>query len=616
MAFVTNFYSDNLCKEVQFPLTCGVAGITSEHWNNINNWNVAGTDRAGNKILYAYINQHFSSNEIALSGGSVLFNFDSTTADKLDYFFAHPYSTDTLSNTSQNAYNFVSFFGVNGTASTYLHIERGSQVRQMLIQIGAYHQTPEGSGMNERTAWNHEYSSAPDGFPVTSRISAQFAANTLYGCVKPYLINIFGIDHFMLAFGIDFGGGISPNAGAWPPTFILIPVAMFADKPNKPYVGPVSKDSAASSFSPTTPYRDNITGRNLTGKRNPVGFNSGNGLRLLKLDNAAYSLIVYLIYSGSSSSLINFAGQLIDQVTGGEGHRPAEEVQPMAQGVLCCHILPAITSYAGTSYMLQSIAGYRLSLTGVPAYLCTNSIYAFNSDPVYIERRLNSFLDFEPYTSIICHLPFMGDISLSPSAVYGNAIQAQYELDIYTGILSCNLCIISGGYSYIVSTQQAKIATSLPIIGAAANQNAISTIAQATGGLTRARMQQARAQEVGTQAAQAAAAANTAATAVGAAAMTLDALSRAGNAVPVGGSSVEGIGNYLVSRAAYLIITRPEPSLPEQYAQMQGAVINKSGIVSEFSGYAEFAAVDLSGIDATDAEKAEILATLRGGVFV
>lgn len=481
-----------------------------------------------------------------------------------------------------------------------------------VIRIGNYRAIPDNeiSTKSERTGYKYytgvDYEFAAEASSFGWNSNSQFNQIAMYSCV------VEETEFFMFVMGVN-NGTLHPTNTV---TAVLIPKSYFKYRIPKPYVGPVSKDSAATSFTPTTPFHDSIAGRDLTGKRNPVGFNSGNGLRLLQLDNAGYSQILYGIYSGSSSSLLNYAGQLIDQVTGGEGHRPAEEVQPMTQGVLCCHIVPAISTYGSGIYNLKSIAGYRLSLAGVPGLLCGQHIYSYTSPAVSVAPRLNSFLDYEPYTSIICHLPFFGDISVSPSALLGNAIQAEYELDIYTGILSCNIFIITPESRYIISTQQSKISTDLPVIGAAANQNAIGTIAQATGGLARARMQQARAQEIGTQAEQAAAAANTAASAAAGAITTVDALSRAGNAVPVGGSSVEGIGNYLVSRAAYLIITRPQPSLPENFAQLYGAVSNISGTVSSFAGYTEFAAVDLRGIDATDAEKAQILALLRGGVFI
>lgn len=479
------------------------------------------------------------------------------------------------------------------------------------IRIGNYRATPDNVISTKAERTGYKYYTGSD-YEFEAEASADWNSNSQFNQICMYSCTVQETDYFLFVMGVN-NGALHPTNTS---TAVLIPRSYFINNIPKPYVGPVSKDSAETSFTPTDPYHDSIAGRDLTGKRNPIGFNSGNGLRLIQLDNAGYSQILYGIYSGSSSSLLNYAGQLIDQVTGGEGHRPAEEVQPMTQGVLCCHIVPAIATYGSGIYNLKSIAGYRLSLAGVPGLLCAQHIYSYNSPAVSVSPRLNSFMDYEPYTSIICHLPFFGDISVSPSALLGNAIQAEYELDIYTGILSCNLFIITPESRYIISTQQSKISTDLPVIGAAANQNAIGTIAQATGGLARARMQQARAQEIGTQAEQAAAAANTAASAAAGAITTVDALSRAGNAVPVGGSSVEGIGNYLVSRAAYLIITRPQPSLPENFAQLYGAVSNISGTVSSFAGYTEFSAVDLRGIDATDAEKAQILALLRGGVFV
>lgn len=641
MPNIINLYRDSLCSDPILPVSPGVAGVVG-YYANINNWtfqpiSTGLEDDTGKQLLiYAtYINQDKNGNlkrrgcdfGFTFSGGSVLYDFD-TSGDTIpfDTIISDKVNNSTGAGTITNAF-FTGQMTYDGDQkrSGYIRFAPGIYERSVYAAFGSYYQEPEDATMQSRQSWGYEISVGYYASTITfcQAITAEFNSNTRWHYCKVYSLVVDGIDCFAFFIGVDFDGSINdsntddPGSESFHSTYIIaVPKDLYKDRIPKPYVGPVSKDSAATSFTPTTPFHDSIAGRDLTGKRNPIGFNSGNGLRLLQLDNAGYSQILYGIYSGSSSSLLNYAGQLIDQVTGGEGHRPAEEVQPMTQGVLCCHIVPAISAYGSGIYNLKSIAGYRLSLAGVPGLLCAQHIYSYTSPAVSVAPRLNSFLDYEPYTSIICHLPFFGDISVSPSALLGNAIQAEYELDIYTGILSCNLFIITPESRYIISTQQSKVSTELPIIGAAANQNAIGTIAQATGGLARARMQQARAQEIGTQAEQAAAAANTAASAAAGAVTTVDALSRAGNAVPVGGSSVEGIGNYLVSRAAYLIITRPQPSLPENFAQLYGAVSNISGTVSSFAGYTEFSAVDLRGIDATDAEKAQILALLRGGVFV
>lgn len=626
MATITNLYADALCTNPIFPLQPGQAGIVG-YWANPARWSSVYTglseDDKQLNIYKAFINRDKDGNSvtagcdfgITADGGGVLYNLQTgdTSFNVLDVVVKE----DTQNQSGGGAFNNAFFAGImtydeDVKKTCYIRFTNGVYARSVYTEIGSYTQEP---WTGQRQTWDYynNYGYYNSKFCMTG--TTEIGANSRFGYAKVYSLPFDGLDCYAFFIGIDFDGSIN-DTGNYITDIYIIPKALFKDKIPRPYVGPVSKDSAATSFTPTSPYHDSIAGRDLTGKRNPIGFNSGNGLRLLQLDSAGYSQILYGIYSGSSSSLLNYAGQLIDQVTGGEGHRPAEEVQPMTQGVLCCHIVPAIATYGSGIYNLKSIAGYRLSLAGVPGLLCGQHIYSYTSPAVSVSPRLNSFLDYEPYTSIICHLPFFGDISVSPSALLGNAIQAEYELDIYTGILSCNLFIITPESRYIISTQQSKISTDLPVIGAAANQNAIGTIAQATGGLARARMQQARAQEIGTQAEQAAAAANTAASAAAGAVTTVDALSRAGNAVPVGGSSVEGIGNYLVSRSAYLIITRPQPSLPENFAQLYGAVSNISGTVSSFAGYTEFAAVDLRGIDATDAEKSQILALLRGGVFV
>ena len=81
-------------------------------------------------------------------------------------------------------------------------------------------------------------------------------------------------------------------------------------------------------------------------------------------------------------------------------------------------------------------------------------------------------------------------------------------------------------------------------------------------------------------------------------------------------SSLSGSSGVLGNFTPYLIIDRPVQALPKNYSALNGYSSEIGGTLSDFSGYIEVESIDLSGVACTDAERSEILAMMKGGVFV
>jgi hypothetical protein len=54
----------------------------------------------------------------------------------------------------------------------------------------------------------------------------------------------------------------------------------------------------------------------------------------------------------------------------------------------------------------------------------------------------------------------------------------------------------------------------------------------------------------------------------------------------------------------------------ESFAKTHGFACCINGVVSDFSGFTKFSAVDLSGVDLSAAEKSELLRILQSGVYL
>lgn len=80
--------------------------------------------------------------------------------------------------------------------------------------------------------------------------------------------------------------------------------------------------------------------------------------------------------------------------------------------------------------------------------------------------------------------------------------------------------------------------------------------------------------------------------------------------------NITGSAGILDNYTPFLIIDRPAQALPKYYGKLRGYPSQIGGKLSSFSGYTEIESIDLSGINATDEEKEEILNDLKGGVFI
>lgn len=571
MATVFNFYSDPACTNpVLYPGAGSVYIPTDSPYAVISGW----TQRQG-KIYSAYINR---------SAGIIL-----TAPAIYDARFSTSKIYDTnpeiVDGNTKNAF-FVSANNIYGgaDASYYMQIiaqmESNGTTADITLRFGAY------------TTGNQTYHTSGAPSAEVTAIVATVAASQFAG-VRAATCNISGKDYIMIAAGVSDSGELPPNSTA---AILLIDREYFKTNIPKPYVGPVSKDSAAE-FTPTTPKRDSIASRDLTGKKNPYGFNTGNGLKLLLLSAQEQADIVKRLYTGRSGDDLNAIGQTLSGVIGGNTHRPADELKTMIDAVLCCHIVPVISSsYAGGTNALYTIAGYQLYNPAKAVTQVSDQIITVTTLRTYIAPIVNNFLTFAPYCSVSLSVPFVGDIPLDTSALFSSSIYFVFYLDLYTGTLSVDVHLVDDdGRDYIYTTRQTNCAVDIPIMGTGATGNPLQKIASAAGNVASAGVLGAP-------------------TAVyNVATATVDAQ----HATAIGRGASSNIAPYFSQRHCYLVIEYAESANAEDFFTLNGGALEKSGAVGDFRGYTEFSAVDVSGIaGATDAEKRQIEQILKGGVYL
>lgn len=417
---------------------------------------------------------------------------------------------------------------------------------------------------------------------------------------------------------------------------MLFPEEMWIDAEiiPDPYVGPVTKESVEGSFiGAADPYKDGISGRSDL-DTDPFGLASLTPyLALMELTAVEYQWMVRSVFCGSNTIDLGSIEGLISDVFGeaefiAEGQTPGvpmpkhrrntDEVEIMTKGILSSKLIPScFTITKGGKLVDASICGLSLNFSNPFGVRCLSSIGKASFTSSVIERRLNSFLDYEPYTTMQIFVPFCGKLAISPSMVYGNQLKFEFYCDLITGTLSCDIFIVEPGRTYIYTTMQGNCGIDMPMVGAAGNN--IAAFTSMVGGLA----SMANSAIINPMAA--ALALPTAAQSI------LGGIREAQIDTPVIDRGSSNMNPYFSPRDCYLIINVPKPANPKNYLSLHGGVINGAGTVGSFaatnsepspgqqisgSRYAVFSDVDLSAVSATEEEKTEIMRQLQGGVHL
>lgn len=250
--------------------------------------------------------------------------------------------------------------------------------------------------------------------------------------------------------------------------------------------------------------------------------------------------------------------------------------------------------------------------SGINAPILPNNsrltIYAGSAD---ITRYYNSYLDFEPYTSIDIFLPYIGVRGLNTSQIMGHKLLCAYYLDVNTLQITAALGLdgdmnMTGGSLGNVLTQYtSSFGIRFPLSGTAANQMILNVVQQVAGVVS------------GSAALIGGVATGNIAMAAGGAATGAGALLSGGQTSPITYGSISPMSGLYAPQLPYLIINRPISAEPSSWAADMGYSAGYSGKVSEFSGALTAQHVDLVRADEmSDDEANAIISALEGGIII
>lgn len=226
----------------------------------------------------------------------------------------------------------------------------------------------------------------------------------------------------------------------------------------------------------------------------------------------------------------------------------------------------------------------------------------------HVEPYYNSYLDYEPYTSISIYLPYIGVRTLDSSRATGHTINVGYTFDFNTRQVTAHLGLDGEGFGDLgnaLDSFTGSFGVAFPLSGSQANQVALNVL-QSTTQLISSAGAIAGGVATGNVAAVYGGAVNAGSTLLGGQAIRPESL---GTLTPTAG--------LYAPQIPYLIINRPITALPSSWATDMGYSAGYSGKVSSFTGSLEALHVELNrAANMTEQEAQEIITALQGGILI
>ena len=209
----------------------------------------------------------------------------------------------------------------------------------------------------------------------------------------------------------------------------------------------------------------------------------------------------------------------------------------------------------------------------------------------------NAF-DYDPFTEIHLYLPFIGIVQLDCGNVMRGDISVMYHVDVITGACLAEVKVerdLAGGTLYTFS---GDCAVQYPL-SSGSYMGIVASIAGTVGGI----------------AGTIATGGSLAPVLIGSANQAINGLFNAHSRVQHSGS-FSGNSGAMGIKKPYLIITRPQTALAEQFYDYDGYPANHTTRISSCSGFIRCEVCHLEYIPATDEELAQIEELLKEGVLL
>ena len=246
-----------------------------------------------------------------------------------------------------------------------------------------------------------------------------------------------------------------------------------------------------------------------------------------------------------------------------------------------------------TTIRLGGLVSFNVDCYPLSSVWGDSDVFTYNFEPLYYD----SFMDFEPFTKVTLFLPYIGFVPLKSSECIGGSVSVQYRFECLSGkCIAFVKCTDRNGRNTGFYQYSGSCGFALPWVG---NNGGGSQMlhSAAAAAVSVAKGDKDAMQNVGAFGLQAA-----------------QFLAHDSRPHMQGGFGVNS--GALGADEIVIFVQRMQNAMPNNYYDLHGYQTATGGTVGDYSGYTQFAYVELTDCDATDAEKAEIEQLLKGGVFL
>lgn len=264
------------------------------------------------------------------------------------------------------------------------------------------------------------------------------------------------------------------------------------------------------------------------------------------------------------------------------------------QSVIGLAIVPVAPTITGQKNVMFGAIDSGVSMPTCGQYV------QIDCGSVNIEKWIGSFMDYSPYTKISLYLPYIGIHELSADDIMGGSINVVYNIDCLSGACGCFVKHSTRGVLY---SYNGSCITNVPLTSVSfsqAIQNAVSAVCSGAGIIA----------GIATGAAPV--------TAMSAAGLLNSAANTAINSKPSvqRSGSLGGSAGILSIQKPYVIIERPNVSVPSSVQNYVGQVANITMSLGSCSGFTMVEYVHIENSTGTSEEVKEIEALLKEGVIL
>lgn len=318
----------------------------------------------------------------------------------------------------------------------------------------------------------------------------------------------------------------------------------------------------------------------------PTAPDTGNGETPTVVIPPGSANALYAIYNPTQGELNSFGSWLwssnfVDQLL--------KLFNDPMQAIIGLHKVFAPPAISGASTIK---VGYLDS--GVSSNVVGNQYTTIDCGSVNISEYFGNVFDYDPFTQIYIYLPFVGIERLDIGEVMRGSVGVKYHVDVLTGACLAEITVIRDGAGGILYTFAGNCAVQYPV-SSGSYMGIVASLASIAGGV------------VGTIASGGA----LAPVAMGAVSGIMNAHTRVNHS-----GAFSGNAGAMGVKTPYIIITRPQTCLADNFPAFDGYPANKTTPLSACSGFVKCETCHVENVPATDAELSEIEMLLKGGVII